>query len=95
MRGSRCSGAIWRIGRRFLLGSTVPLRRLQSRGLIAEAIPDPTIAPFGDPRQRLLVMSAIPHGQMSRCRPRIDARVIDRVILAVERYMLFFGRALA
>ena len=51
---------------------------------------DPAISPFGNSRHRPVVMSAIPHRRMPRCRARIDTRVVDRVVHAFERDMLVF-----
>src|SRR5208283_4059223 len=44
-------------------------------------------APFGDTRQRALVVSAEPHFYLARGGERIDAGILDRVPPALERHM--------
>ena len=58
------------------------------RGVVGRiGVRHPAVAPLGDARQRQVVMSAIPYRHATGRRTRIDPRVVDRVVLALERHM--------
>ena len=54
----------------------------------------PAVAPFGDARQRLFMMPAIPHRHPAGSRARIDAGIVDRVIPALERHVILLPQRL-
>ena len=47
----------------------------------------PAVAPFGDARQGVLVVAAVPEGDFSRGRARVDPGVVDGVVFALESHV--------
>src|SRR5262249_49392363 len=47
----------------------------------------PAVAPLGDPRQGVVVMSAEPHGHATGRWSRVNARVVDRMPASLESDM--------
>src|SRR5215469_2191697 len=52
------------------------------------SIRHPAVTPFGDARQRALMVAAEPDRHLARGRPRVDPGVVDRVPLALEGDMI-------